>query len=86
MSSPDGARPGTPPAAPPSPAPAPSSPSLSARVASPDRDRNTLKVHLPNGGFNLVKFDDAIDVKVRNPFDPHSLQIIFVSFLLFFGC
>jgi hypothetical protein len=66
MSSPDGARPGTPPAAPPSPAPAPSSPSLSARVASPDRDRNTLKVHLPNGGFNVVKFDDAIDVKVRN--------------------
>ncbi|XP_059485924.1 focal adhesion kinase 1 isoform X2 [Neocloeon triangulifer] len=64
MSSPEGARPGTPPAAPPSPAPAaPSSPSLSARVASPDRDKGTLKVHLPNGGFNVVKFDDAIDVK-----------------------
>jgi len=64
MSSPEGARPGTPPAAPPSPA-APSSPSLSARVASPDRDKGTLKVHLPNGGFNVVKFDDAIDVKVE---------------------
>ncbi|CAB3370835.1 Hypothetical predicted protein [Cloeon dipterum] len=62
MSSPEGARPGTPPVAPPSPA-APSSPSLSARVASPDRDKGTLKVHLPNGGFNVVKFDENIDVK-----------------------
>ncbi|XP_012152828.1 protein tyrosine kinase 2 Fak isoform X1 [Megachile rotundata] len=26
-------------------------------------DKATLKVHLPNGGFNLVKFGDAIDVK-----------------------
>ena len=34
--------------------------------ASPARggDKATLKVHLPNGGFNLVKFGDAIDVKV----------------------
>ncbi|XP_063217421.1 focal adhesion kinase 1 isoform X2 [Bacillus rossius redtenbacheri] len=32
--------------------------------ASPDRlDKATLKVHLPNGGFNVVKFGDAIDVK-----------------------
>ncbi|CAG2060896.1 unnamed protein product [Timema podura] len=31
---------------------------------SPDRlDKATLKVHLPNGGFNIVKFGDAIDVK-----------------------
>ncbi|PSN57364.1 hypothetical protein C0J52_02892 [Blattella germanica] len=31
---------------------------------SPDRlDKATLKVHLPNGGFNVVKFGDAIDVK-----------------------
>ncbi|KAF4528011.1 hypothetical protein B566_EDAN002194 [Ephemera danica] len=39
---------------------------MSARVASPDRlgwDKGTLKVHLPNGGFNVVKFGDAIDVK-----------------------
>ncbi|XP_015113261.1 focal adhesion kinase 1 isoform X2 [Diachasma alloeum] len=26
-------------------------------------DKTTLKVHLPNGGFNVVKFGDAIDVK-----------------------
>ncbi|XP_076239601.1 protein tyrosine kinase 2 Fak isoform X2 [Calliopsis andreniformis] len=26
-------------------------------------DKATLKVHLPKGGFNLVKFGDAIDVK-----------------------
>ncbi|XP_023318899.1 focal adhesion kinase 1 isoform X3 [Trichogramma pretiosum] len=26
-------------------------------------DKATLKVHLPNGGFNMVKFGDAIDVK-----------------------
>ncbi|XP_053593208.1 uncharacterized protein LOC103577529 [Microplitis demolitor] len=26
-------------------------------------DKATLKVHLPNGGFNVVKFGDAIDVK-----------------------
>jgi hypothetical protein len=34
-------------------------------AGSPDRlDKATLKVHLPNGGFNVVKFGDAIDVKV----------------------
>jgi hypothetical protein len=34
-------------------------------TGSPDRlDKATLKVHLPNGGFNVVKFGDAIDVKV----------------------
>ncbi|KYQ47664.1 Focal adhesion kinase 1 [Trachymyrmex zeteki] len=26
-------------------------------------DKATLKVHLPNGGFNVVKFGDAIDVR-----------------------
>jgi hypothetical protein len=30
-----------------------------------DRDKSTLKVHLPNGGFNVVKFGDATDMKVR---------------------
>lgn len=36
-------------------------------TGSPDRlDKATLKVHLPNGGFNVVKFGDAIDVKVRS--------------------
>ena len=29
-----------------------------------DRDKSTLKVHLPNGGFNVVKFGDATDIKV----------------------
>ena len=29
-----------------------------------DRDKSTLKVHLPSGGFNVVKFGDATDVKV----------------------
>lgn len=55
------------PSAAPALAVAPGSPSMSARVASPDRlgwDKGTLKVHLPNGGFNVVKFGDAIDVKV----------------------
>ena len=28
-------------------------------------DKSTLKVNLPNGGFNLVKFGDATDIKVR---------------------
>lgn len=27
-------------------------------------DKSTLKVHLPNGGFNVVKFGDATDIKV----------------------
>lgn len=27
-------------------------------------DRSILKVHLPNGGFNMVKYGDATDVKV----------------------
>ena len=31
-----------------------------------DRDKSTLKVHLPNGGFNVVKFGDATDIKVNN--------------------
>lgn len=28
-------------------------------------DRSILKVHLPNGGFNMVKYGDATDIKVR---------------------
>lgn len=34
---------------------------------SPDRggDRSTLKVHLPDGRFNIVRYNDASDVKVR---------------------
>ena len=27
-------------------------------------DKSIFKVHLPEGGFNVVKFSDAIDVKV----------------------
>ena len=27
-------------------------------------DKSTLKVYLPNGGFNIVKFGDATDIKV----------------------
>jgi hypothetical protein len=39
-------------------------------TGSPDRlDKATLKVHLPNGGFNVVKFGDAIDVKVKSQAD-----------------
>ena len=30
-----------------------------------DKDKSTLKVHLPNGGFNVVKYGDATDIKVR---------------------
>ena len=33
--------------------------------AAAERDKSTLKVHLPNGGFNIVKFGDATDIKVR---------------------
>ena len=28
-------------------------------------DKSTLRVHLANGGFNVVKFGDATDIKVR---------------------
>ena len=28
-------------------------------------ERCILKVHLPNGGFNMVKYGDATDIKVR---------------------
>ncbi|XP_049835463.1 focal adhesion kinase 1 isoform X3 [Schistocerca gregaria] len=38
------------------------SPSDGGRGAQ-DKDKATLKVHLPNGCFNLVKYGDAIDVK-----------------------
>ena len=27
-------------------------------------DKSTLRVHLANGGFNVVKFGDATDIKV----------------------
>ncbi len=33
--------------------------------AAVDKDKSTLKVHLPNGGFNVVKYGDATDIKVR---------------------
>nr|XP_011413792.2 focal adhesion kinase 1 isoform X9 [Crassostrea gigas] len=29
-------------------------------------DRSILKVHLPNGGFNMVKYGDATDVKIMD--------------------
>ena len=28
-------------------------------------DKSILKVHLPNGGFNVVKCGDATDIRVR---------------------
>ena len=34
-------------------------------AACGDKDKScTLKVHLPNGGFNVVKYGDATDIKV----------------------
>ncbi|XP_075215474.1 protein tyrosine kinase 2 Fak isoform X5 [Lycorma delicatula] len=30
---------------------------------SPEKSTTTLKVHLPNGGFNVIKFGEAIDIK-----------------------
>lgn len=38
-------------------------PSSPDKVPTPNPVPTTLKVHLPNGGFNIVKFGDAIDVK-----------------------
>ena len=38
---------------------------LDPRVKKFLMDRSILKVHLPNGGFNMVKYGDATDVKVR---------------------
>ena len=35
-------------------------------------DKSTLKVHLPDGSFNVVRFGDATDIKVR----PFFRQII----------
>lgn len=29
-------------------------------------DKSILKVHLPNGGFNVVKCGDATDIRVSN--------------------
>jgi hypothetical protein len=31
---------------------------------TPERSSTTLKVFLPNGGFNIVKFSENINVKV----------------------
>ena len=39
--------------------------SLPTSVSAVDKDKSTLKVHLPNGGFNVVKYGDATDIKVR---------------------
>lgn len=35
--------------------------------ASPDRsgERSTLKIHLPDGRFNVVRYNDSSDMKVR---------------------
>ena len=32
---------------------------------APPMDKSTLRVHLANGGVNVVKFGDATDIKVR---------------------
>ncbi|XP_025831636.1 focal adhesion kinase 1 isoform X4 [Agrilus planipennis] len=39
------------------------SPKKSPQNSPACADKATLKVHLPNGGFNVVKYGDAIDVK-----------------------
>lgn len=39
------------------------SPKKSPQNSPASSDKATLKVHLPNGGFNVVKYGDAIDVK-----------------------
>ncbi|KAK4884842.1 hypothetical protein RN001_001113 [Aquatica leii] len=39
------------------------SPKKSPQGSPASADKATLKVHLPNGGFNVVKYGDAIDVK-----------------------
>ncbi|KAF5297586.1 hypothetical protein FQA39_LY12062 [Lamprigera yunnana] len=39
------------------------SPKKSPQGSPATADKATLKVHLPNGGFNVVKYGDAIDVK-----------------------
>ncbi|XP_017776897.1 PREDICTED: focal adhesion kinase 1 isoform X4 [Nicrophorus vespilloides] len=39
------------------------SPKKSPQHSPAQADKATLKVHLPNGGFNIVKYGDAIDIK-----------------------
>ena len=41
-------------------------------------DKSTLKVHLPDGSFNVVRFGDATDIKVW----PFFRQILDYFFLL----
>lgn len=46
---------------------APSSPGVQGLAASVNNlgmDKSTLKVHLPDGSFNVVRFGDATDIKV----------------------
>ena len=38
-------------------------------------DRSILKIHLPNGGFNMVKYGDATDVKVSHTVFEMSLVV-----------
>ena len=42
-----------------------------------DKDKSTLKVHLPNGGFNVVKYGDATDIKVRLKLLSNSIHLHF---------
>lgn len=40
-------------------------PSSPDKVSTGNPTVTTLKVHLPNGTFNIVKYGEAIDIKVR---------------------
>ena len=39
------------------------SPKKSPHSSPVSADRAILKVHFPNGGFNIIKYGDAVDVK-----------------------
>ena len=43
----------------------PAAASYSLAMGSLGMDKSTLKVHLPDGSFNVVRFGDATDIKVR---------------------
>lgn len=43
--------------------PAASAASSSSSAVAAATDKATIKVYLPNGGFNIVRYGDAIDVK-----------------------
>lgn len=62
-------------------------PSSDSRCSSPDnrqQDKSTLKVHLPNGCFNLVKYGDAIDIKVSLVIDYVFLSYTEINLILDF--